>query len=168
MPASWPAKGEIIFTDVFLRYRAATPFVLQGLSLAVPAGQKVGIVGRTGAGKSSLLVSLFRLVEISSGTISIDGVDISRIGLSTLRSRLAIVPQDPILFAGTLRYNMDPFNQYGDAQIWRALATVRIKGKFEGLDSAVQENGSNLSVGERQLLCMARAVLRDARILVRE
>ena len=164
--SSWPSRGEIVFKEVFLRYRPSTPYVLKGLSLTVPAGEKVGIVGRTGAGKSSLLVSLFRLVEVDSGTIMIDGVDIRGLGLNTLRSRLAIVPQDPVLFTGTVRYNMDPFDQYTDAQIWSALATVSMRGKISSLDSKVTENGSNMSLGERQLMCMGRAILRNAKILV--
>lgn len=164
--SSWPSRGEIVFKEVFLRYRPSTPHVLKGLSLTVPAGEKVGIVGRTGAGKSSLLVSLFRLVEVESGTITIDGVDIAGLGLNILRSRLAIVPQDPLLFAGSIRYNMDPFDQYTDTQIWSALATVSMRGKISSLDSKVLENGSNMSLGERQLMCMGRAILRNSKILV--
>uniref|UniRef100_A0A6B2KWH8 Uncharacterized protein n=1 Tax=Arcella intermedia TaxID=1963864 RepID=A0A6B2KWH8_9EUKA len=169
-PQNWPKDGAIVFDDVRLRYREGLPLVLKGVSLKIKPQEKIGVVGRTGAGKSSLMLSLFRIVELVSGRILIDGLDISKIGLTDLRSRLAIIPQEPTLFTGTIRSNLDPFEQYQDEQIWNSLIAVGLEEQItqmkEGILTAVSENGENLSVGTRQLMCLARAVLRRSKILV--
>ncbi|KAK4005312.1 hypothetical protein OUZ56_007029 [Daphnia magna] len=169
-PQDWPTKGSIQFSNVKMRYRHHLPLVLDGVSFDIEPQAKIGIVGRTGSGKSSLGVSLFRLVELTSGVIKIDGINISEIGLEDLRSKLSIIPQDPVLFIGTVRYNLDPFQKYTDEAIWEAIERTNMKDKIKALpdklDSPVIENGENFSVGERQLLCMARALLRHSKILL--
>ncbi|KAG8666303.1 ATP-binding cassette transporter yor1 [Fusarium poae] len=178
---SWPEKGEIVFDNVEMRYRAGLPLVLSGLTMHVKGGERIGIVGRTGAGKSSIMSTLFRLVEISGGKITIDGLDISTLGLHDLRSRLAIIPQDPTLFRGTVRSNLDPFNEHTDLELWYALRKADlVPADAETpedarrtndpsrihLDTAVEEDGLNFSLGQRQLMALARALVRGAQIIV--
>ncbi|GAA5888140.1 hypothetical protein JCM5296_005447 [Sporobolomyces johnsonii] len=176
-PPAWPDQGAVSIKDIELRYRPELPPVLRNVSLDIRPGEKIGVVGRTGAGKSSLTLALFRMIEISSGQISIDGIDISKLGLTQLRERLSIIPQDPLLFNGTLRSNLDPFNLYDDARLWDALrrswlvereAAVDGSGQISRftLDTAVEDEGANMSVGERSLVSLARALVKDARIVV--
>lgn len=168
--AGWPSRGRIELKDIWASYRESLPPVLHGVSVVVEPCQKVAIVGRTGAGKSTILLALLRVIELSAGQILIDGTDISKIGLADLRSRLAIVPQEPLLFSGTLRFNLDPRSAHTDAEIWLALEQTYMRehvAKQEGgLDSSVLLNGENYSVGQRQLLCLTRALLRRSTIIV--
>ncbi|TLD39578.1 hypothetical protein E2P81_ATG00565 [Venturia nashicola] len=172
---SWPEKGEIVFDDVQMRYRDGLPLVLKGLTLHCKAGERIGVVGRTGAGKSSIMSTLFRMVELSGGSISIDGINIAEVGLGDLRSRLAIIPQDPTLFRGTIRTNLDPFNEHTDLELWSALRQADLVGaeaQMEDrtarihLDTVVEEEGLNFSLGQRQLMALARALVRRSQIIV--
>lgn len=173
---TWPQRGEIVFDGVQMRYREGLPLVLHGLNLTVAGGERIGVVGRTGAGKSSIMSALFRLVDLSAGSISIDGVNIATIGLKDLRTRLAIIPQDPTLFRGTVRSNLDPFQEHSDLELWSALrqsdlvdASPTLEDKSTGrvhLDSVVEEEGLNFSLGQRQLMALARALLRGSQIIV--
>lgn len=173
---SWPEHGEITMRNVEMRYRDGLPLVLKRLSMHVNGGERIGIVGRTGAGKSSIMSGLFRLVELSAGSIEIDGVDISKIGLHDLRSKLAIIPQDPTLFRGTVRSNLDPFGKHTDEELWGALRQANLiedapadgavaSGRIT-LDGVVEEEGMNFSLGQRQLMALARALVRGNRIIV--
>lgn len=206
----WPEEGRIIFSDVHMRYRDGLPLVLQELDMDIRGGERIGIVGRTGAGKSSIMSALFRSTELSGGSITIDGIDIAKIGLHDLRARLAIIPQDPTLFRGTVRTNLDPFNEHNDLELWYALRKAHLIGEepvgaekkqleedtggtatpaslisaeeqskpLEGpesttqgasriqLDTVVDEEGLNFSLGQRQLMALARALVRDSRIII--
>lgn len=182
----WPMAGYIQFNNVSMRYRPQLPLVLKDMTFGVYPGEKVGICGRTGAGKSSIMSALYRLTELDSGLVTIDGVDISQIGLRDLRSKLLIIPQDPVLFRGTVRRNLDPFQQYDDDVLWDSLrrsgliaedALARTKNtkvednnydrlhKFH-LDQMVEDEGANFSLGEKQLIALARSLVRDLKILI--
>lgn len=188
-PKEWPPSGYVTFKDVTLRYRPNLPPVLQHLDVNFYPGEKVGICGRTGAGKSSIMSALYRLIELEDGKIEIDGLDISTMGLYDLRSKLSIIPQDPVLFQGTIRRNLDPFNEHEDYRLWKALCTAGLISEdqikqvasmkyspSEGigynslhkfhLDRIVDDDGANFSLGEKQLIALARALVRDTKILI--
>lgn len=165
----WPEYGRIAFTSVSVTYDPQTPPVLRDVSFTIAGGERVGICGRTGAGKSSLLLALFRLVPCTGGRIEIDGVDLAALDLHDVRARMAIIPQDPVLFAATVRFNLDPTGLVTDAELWRAIRKAHLHAFVSSLpgqlDALVLEGGDNLSVGERQLLCLARAIIRNSKIL---
>ncbi|KAI1418838.1 P-loop containing nucleoside triphosphate hydrolase protein [Xylaria sp. FL1777] len=188
-PAAWPTEGRVEVSDLVVGYANDLPPVLKGLNFSINRNERVGVIGRTGAGKSSLTLALFRFVEARSGSILIDGVDISKIRLHDLRSRLAIIPQDPVLFSGTVRSNLDPFDNHTDAELFDSLARVHLISEaetspgtpasaaasdasrkntniFRNLSSAISEGGLNLSQGQRQLLCLARAIVSRPKVMV--
>jgi ATP-binding cassette subfamily C (CFTR/MRP) protein 1 len=169
-PRDWPASGAISVRQYSTKYRKDTDLVLRDISLDIKPREKIGVVGRTGSGKSSLSLSLFRILEPASGSILIDSFDIARFGLHDIRSRLTIIPQDPVLFSGTLRFNLDPLQIHTDLEIWRALELAHLRAYIStlslGLDYQVSEYGENFSLGQRQLICLARAILRKTKILV--
>ncbi|KAG5382581.1 hypothetical protein IGI04_034051 [Brassica rapa subsp. trilocularis] len=169
-PPSWPENGAIEINNLKVRYGENLPTVLHGVNCVFPGGKKIGIVGRTGSGKSTLIQALFRLIEPYAGQIIIDGIDISSIGLHDLRGRLSIIPQDPTLFEGTIRGNLDPLEEHTDQEVWQALDKSQlgdiVRAKDQKLDTPVLENGDNWSVGQRQLVSLGRALLKQARILV--
>lgn len=166
----WPPQGELVAENIKVRYAPHLPFVLKGISFQIPAGSKVGIVGRTGSGKSTLFQTLFRFIELEEGSISIDGVDISTVPLERLRKSMAVIPQDPTLFMGTIRNNLDRYNEYTDEEVIRVLKHSGLWSYIEelpgGLHAEVYESGSNFSQGQRQLLCLSRALLINAKIIV--
>ncbi|KAJ2928554.1 hypothetical protein H1R20_g8546, partial [Candolleomyces eurysporus] len=181
--ASWPSQGDIKCEDLVIRYAPDLPDVLHNLNFEIRPGEKVGILGRTGSGKSTLALSFFRFVEPTQGRIVVDGVDISKIGLTDLRGKLTIIPQDPSILSGTLRSTLDLFDDYEDAEIYEALRRVHLipsdsestpegdpetvnANVFRDLDFSVSEGGENFSTGEKQLLCMARAILKRSKVLV--
>ncbi|KAJ3403600.1 hypothetical protein HDV05_007743 [Chytridiales sp. JEL 0842] len=190
-PAHWPDQGVVEVRNVSVKYSPELPFVLKDLTFSTKRGEKIGVVGRTGAGKSTLSLCMFRILPIAKGSIHIDGYDINRMGLHDLRSRLTMIPQDPVLFTGTIRSNLDPLNEHSDEELWRVLKSTHVleslqrtpssnslnrmgstpsleSGTSESnitLDSPVAENGQNFSQGQRQLLCMARALLRDTKVI---
>ncbi|KAL1948838.1 hypothetical protein VTO73DRAFT_10644 [Trametes versicolor] len=178
--ASWPTSGAITCENLVIRYAPDLPNVLHNLNFEIRPGEKVGVLGRTGSGKSTLALSFFRFVEPTEGRILVDGLDISKIGLTDLRSKLTIIPQDPTILSGTLRSTLDVFGEYQDAEIYEALRRVHLipageaseesesvnANVFRNLDSPVSEAGENFSTGEKQLLCMARAILKRSRVLL--
>ncbi|KAI9485985.1 MAG: P-loop containing nucleoside triphosphate hydrolase protein [Benjaminiella poitrasii] len=173
--ASWPETGSVEVKNLVMQYTSENPAVLRNISFKVQPREKVGIVGRTGSGKSTLALSIFRFMEPTSGTIEIDGVDIHKIGLDVLRSRLTIIPQDPVLFSGTLRSNLDPFSQHNDIELWAALKRSHLIDDSQAnttgdnaitLDSVVTENGSNWSQGQRQLIALARALIKKSSLII--
>ncbi|KAF9282366.1 hypothetical protein BGZ88_011071 [Linnemannia elongata] len=167
---AWPQSGAIELKDYSVRYREGLDLVLKDVSVKIQPGERIGIVGRTGAGKSSVTLALFRIIEAATGSITIDGIDISTLGLHELRSRLTIIPQEPFLFGDTIRLNLDPFSSHTDAEIWSALESASLKSYIttlsEGLSTVIENGGENMSLGQRQLMSLARAMLaKDTRVL---
>jgi len=169
-PISWPSQGAVTFDNYSTRYRPGLDLVLKNVNLSIKPKEKIGVVGRTGAGKSSLTLALFRIIEPAEGNVSIDNLNTSTIGLLDLRRRLAIIPQDAALFEGTVRDNLDPGHVHDDTELWSVLDHARLKDHISSmpgqLDATINEGGSNLSSGQRQLVSLARALLTPSNILV--
>ena len=165
----WPKKGKIRFENFSVKYRPNTEIILKNINFCINSNEKVGVVGRTGSGKSTICLCLFRILEPLTGTIYIDDVDITKIGLDILRKSMTIIPQDPCLFEGTLKYNIDPFNINSDEEIIKILKEIGFEYKEDDkqiLNKLIEQNGNNLSVGEKQLVCIARAILRKSKIII--
>ncbi|KAG0367050.1 P-loop containing nucleoside triphosphate hydrolase protein [Gamsiella multidivaricata] len=169
-PASWPSEGKVTFNSVSMRYRPELPRVLREISFEIQPGHKVGVVGRTGAGKSSLIQALFLLSDLDDGQVIVDGIDTTTLGTIDLRPKIGIIPQDPVLFQGTFRYNLDPLGRHSEQELWQVLETSDLKSYVQaqegGLDSMISAQGENLSVGQRQLVCLSRALLAKSKIVV--
>ncbi|XP_058453342.1 ATP-binding cassette sub-family C member 10 [Malaya genurostris] len=168
-PFGWPYQGVVMFDKVFLRYREHLPHVLNGISMHISSCERIGLVGRTGAGKTSILASMLRVVPLAQGTVTIDNMNIATLPLDVVRSRIAIVSQDPFLFKGSIRENLDPRNLHLDSEIWeaitRCLASPLVQA-LGGLDAKLDPSGSNLSAGQKQLLCLTRALLKKSKIVL--
>ena len=170
IPLKWPSHGEVIIKNLIASYREDLPIIINNLNISFEAGKKIGIIGRTGAGKSTIFQAFYRMLYLHSGQIIVDGIDITQLPLDDARSAFAIVPQEPHLFSGTLKYNLDRVGKYTDKEIWKALKEVQLAKYVESLPDQlnyeIAERGGNFSVGQRQLLCMARAILSDAKIIL--
>lgn len=168
--SNWPESGQLEFRNVHLKYRPDTEIVLKDLSFRVHPGEKIGIVGRTGAGKSTICLGISRIVELQEGQILIDGIDISQIRLDDLRSRITVIPQDPTMFSGSLRFNLDPEEKCSDETILDLLHDANLQTLLDkdpkGLYQEINENGQNLSSGQRQLICICRAILRKSKLVI--